>query len=197
MSNKFMFSEEIKFAELTHDKWDDIEKLFGPKGACAGCWCMWWKLSKSQFEKQKGEKNKKAFKKIVHSNHVPGIIAYYKNEPIGWCAIEPRASFKRLKTSRILQPVDKQQVWSIVCFFIKKEFRRKGVSAELIKAAVKFAQKRKAKIIEGYPLDLSEKEDYPDTFAYHGTMSSFEAAGFKEVLRRSDTRPIMRLYITK
>lgn len=189
--------DKLSFYPLTHKRWDDIQKLFDSNGACAGCWCMWWRLSNSQFENQKGWKNKKAFKKIVLSEEVPGIIAFYKNEPIGWCAIEPRATFKRLETSRILQPVDKQQVWSIVCFFIKKEFRRKGISVELIKAAVNYAREKKAKIIEGYPLDLSKKKNYPDTFAYHGTMSSFEAAGFKEVLRRSETRPIMRFYITK
>jgi len=188
---------DLKFYPLKQSYWDDIEKLFGPKGACAGCWCMWWKLTKSQFEKQKGEKNKKAFKKIVQSDQVPGIIAYYKDEPVGWCAIEPREKYKRLDTSRILQPVDDKSVWSIVCFFIKKEYRRKGVSKALIIAAVNYAKKKKAKVIEGYPIDLSKKENYPDTFAYHGSMSSFKAAGFKEVLRRSETRPIMRYYISK
>ena len=188
---------DFNFRPLTPQYWKDIEKLFGPKGACAGCWCMWWKLSKSQFENQKGEKNKKAFKKIVRLNQIPGIIAYCKGEPVGWCAIEPREVYKKLETSRILQPVDDQLVWSIVCFYIKKEYRRKGVSKALIKAAVDYAKKKKAKVIEGYPLDLSKKEKYPDAFAYHGTMSSFKAAGFKEVLRRSETRPIMRYYISK
>ena len=189
--------KELNFSELTPDKWKDIEKLFGPKGASAGCWCMWWKLSKLQFEKQIGEKNKKAFKNTVQSNHVPGIIAYYKGEPVGWCAIEPRESFSRLESSQILKPVDDKPVWSIVCFYIKKEFRRVGVSKALIKAAVNYARKKKAKIVEGYPLDLSKKEKYPGAVVYHGTMSSFEAAGFREVLRRSDTRPIMRYYISK
>ena len=188
---------DLNFYPLKQNMWNDFEKLFGPKGACAGCWCMWWKLSNSQFENQKGEKNKKAFKKIVQSEQVPGIIAYYKDEPVGWCAIEPRESFKRLETSRILKPVDDKNVWSIVCFYIKKEYRRKGVSKALIKAAVDYAKKKRAKVIEGYPIDLSKKENYPDAFAYHGSMSSFKAAGFKEVLRRSETRPIMRYYISK
>lgn len=187
-------NNKITFLPLTTDNWNDFEKLFGPNGACAGCWCMWWKLSKKQFENQKGDKNKKAIKKRVSSNEVPGIIAYYKNEPVGWCAIEPRESFKRLETSRILKPVDDKPVWSIVCFFIEKDFRKKGLSTELIKAAVKYAAKKKAKIVEGYPIDLSDNKNYPDTFAYYGTMSAFEKAGFKEVIRRSEKRPVMRYY---
>ncbi len=190
-------ASSIKYKLLTPDCWNDIMKLFGKRGACGGCWCMWWKLSKAQFENQKGEKNKQALYKRVNSNEVPGIVAYHKNEPVGWCAVEPRSSFKRLEKSRILKPVDDEPVWSIVCFFIQKEFRRKGVSAELIKAAVNYARKKKAKIVEGYPLDLSKEEKYPDAFAYHGIMSSFESAGFREVLRRSETRPIMRYFISK
>ena len=185
----------IIYHSLTKERWDDFEKLFGPNGACAGCWCMWWKLSKKEFENQKGEKNKKAIKKRVFAEEVPGIIAYYKNEPVGWCAIEPRESYKRLETSRILKPVDDKPVWSIVCFFIKKDFRRMGLSVNLIRAAVDYARKKRAKIVESYPIDLMENKSYPDTFAYYGTKSAFEKAGFKEVARRSEKRPIMRFYI--
>ncbi len=183
------------FEPLTKERWNDIEKLFGANGASGGCWCMWWKLSKAQFESNKGEKNKKAFKKIVQSDKVPGIIAYYKNEPAGWCAIEPRELYKRLEKSRILKPVDDKPVWSIVCFFIKKNFRRKGISVGLLKAAVKYAKKNGAKVVEGYPIDLKDNKNYPDVFVYHGTKTAFEKAGFKEVLRRSETRPIMRCYL--
>lgn len=187
--------DRIKFKLLTKDRWPDAEELFGPRGACAGCWCMWWKLPKKQFEEQKGEGNRIAFKKSVVANEAPGIIAYHNNEPVGWCAVEPRRGYKKLETSRILKPVDDKPVWSIVCFFVKREYRRKGLTVELIKAAVSHAAKRKAKIVEGYPVDMTKKDNYPDTFAYHGTMSAFEKAGFKEVLRRSDSRPIMRYYI--
>ncbi len=182
------------FRPLTKDRWNDIEKLFGANGASGGCWCMWWKLSKAQFENQKGEKNKKAFKKIVSSNEIPGIIAYCKNEPVGWCAIEPRSAYKRLETSRILKPADDKPVWSIVCFFVKKNFRRQGITVELLNAAVTYAKKKGAKIVEGYPLDLKANKKYPDAFAYHGTKTAFEKAGFREIIRRSETRPIMRFY---
>jgi GNAT superfamily N-acetyltransferase len=195
MPKKNDIASSFKFLTLTPSRWPDAEKLFGPKGACAGCWCMWWKLSKKEFEEGKGDKNKKAFKKRVVSNGIPGIIAYDKNEPVGWCAVEPRSSYKKFETSRVLKPVDDKPVWSIVCFFIKKEYRRKGLSTELIESAVKHAAKKKAKIVEGYPVDMKGKKDYPDTFAYYGTKSAFEKAGFKEVLRRSETRPIMRYYI--
>jgi hypothetical protein len=74
---------KLKFYPLTSDRWKDFEKLFGSNGACGGCWCMWWRLKRSQYEKQKGTGNKKSIKKIVNLGTVPGILAYENECPIG------------------------------------------------------------------------------------------------------------------
>ncbi len=50
------------------------------------------------------------------------------------------------------------------------------------------------KIVEGYPI-APKKDKVPDVFAYTGFLSAFQSAGFVEVARRSETRPIMRFYI--
>lgn len=184
---------KLKFKVLTPSRWKDLEKLFGERGACGGCWCMWWKLSRKDFENQKGIKNKKAFQKIVSNNERPGILAYYKNEPIGWCAMAPRDKYPLLKNSRVLKIVDDQKAWSVVCFFIEKSFRNKGVPVELLKSAIQFVKKSGGKIIEGYPIEPKKKT--ANVFAWTGFASSFKKAGFKEVARRSPTRPIMRRYL--
>lgn len=176
----------------TPDRWSDVEELFGERGACGGCWCMFWRLPRKDFETNKGLGNKRAFKKLVSSKTPPGIIAYFDHEPIGWCAIAPREHYVALERSRILKPIDDQAVWSVSCLFVRKDFRRKGVSAELLRASVKFAAKQGGKIVEGYPVEPS-MEKMPDPFLWHGIPSAFKAAGFKEVLRRSKSRPIMRI----
>lgn len=176
---------------LTSDRWDDLERLFGDRGACGGCWCMFWRLTHSQFNKQKGTGNKKAFKKIIESGEIPGILAYGDGEPVGWCCIAPRERFSTLERSRILKRVDEQPVWSVVCFFIAKPHRQKGVTIKLLQSAIEFAKERGAKIVEGYPVE-PKKDKTPDVFAYTGLASAFRKAGFKEVIRRSETRPIMR-----
>lgn len=182
----------LTFQPLTMKRWSDFEKLFGERGACGGCWCMSWRLKRSDFIKQKGEKNKKAMKKIVSSGEVPGIIAYSEGEPIAWCSVAPREKFPALERSRVLARVDEKSVWSIVCLFIAKPFRRKGVSAKLLRASVEYAKKHGTKIVEGYPFEL--KTDLPDPFVWTGLASAYRKAGFVEVLRRSKTRPIMRYY---
>jgi len=155
---------------------------------------MWWRLKRSEFERQKGEENRRAFKNIVDSSQIPGILAYANGQPIAWCSVAPRETYSTLQRSRILKPVDNEPVWSIVCFFVAKQYRRKGVTVKLLKAAKEYVRIQGGEILEGYPLE-PKKSKIPDAFAYTGLASAFRNAGFVEVLRRSETRPIMRYVI--
>jgi GNAT superfamily N-acetyltransferase len=194
MSSKSVTPSNLKFHPVTPKRWKDLDTLFGERGACGGCWCMWWRLSRSQFNKEKGKRNKKALKKIVDSGEIPGILAYADGEPIGWCSVAPRERFSVLERSRILKRIDEKPVWSVVCFFVAKPFRQKGVTIELLKAAIEYAKKHRARIVEGYPIE-PKKTKMPDVFANTGLASAFRQSGFVEVLRRSDTRPIMRYFV--
>jgi GNAT superfamily N-acetyltransferase len=179
---------------LTFDRWADFERLFGARGACGGCWCMWWRLTAKEFEKRKGAGNKQAMKALVRGGEVPGLLAYDGDEAVGWCAVAPRSAYTRLGRSRILRPVDDADVWSVVCFFVAKDWRRRGVTTALLGAAAKHVKSRGGKVIEGYPVQPA-KGKMPDAFAYPGLAAGFKAAGFEEVARRSPTRPIMRCYL--
>jgi GNAT superfamily N-acetyltransferase len=155
---------------------------------------MWFRLSRKQFEAGKGEGNRKAMKSLVESGTVPGILAYYEDRAVGWCSVAPREDYPRLEGSRILKPVDDKAVWSIVCLFVTKRYRRTGVSTRLVRAAVDYVRERGGAIVEGYPIE-PKKAPTPDAFAFHGLASSYLDAGFKEVARRSRHRPIMRRMI--
>jgi GNAT superfamily N-acetyltransferase len=186
--------KKFTFRPLTYERWKDFEKLFGPRGACAGCWCTYWILKRSEFDAlRKDDSTKKFFKKIIKKGPPPGILSYEGNTAVGWCAIQPRKNYPVLQNSRILKPVDDKPVWSIVSFYIQSKYRKQGLTVSLIKEAVKFANSRGAKIIEGYPVE--PKKITAPVFIYTGIASAFRKAGFKEVARRSETRPIMRKVI--
>jgi GNAT superfamily N-acetyltransferase len=193
---KHRSSKSLTFRPLTLARWADLELLFGERGACGGCWCMWWRLKRSDFERRKGAGNKRAMKAIVRSGGIPGILAYAGKQPIGWCAVAPREYYGTLERSRILKPVDHRPVWSVVCFFVEKAYRGTGVSVELLRAAVAHAKRHGARIVEGYPVE-PKQDRMPDAFAWFGLASAFQRAGFEEVARRSPTRPIMRFYVRK
>jgi GNAT superfamily N-acetyltransferase len=192
-TGKIKFKSKFQFYLLRKNNWKDFETLFGERGACGGCWCMSWLLTKKEFDANKGAGNKRKMKKLVESNAEPGILAYFNNEAIGWCAIAPRENFIRLEKSKVLKRIDDEAVWSIPCFFIKKEFRRKGLSTEILKAAAEYCKSKGVNIVEGYPAEPYAK-NIPAAFAWTGFPSSFRKAGFKEVERRSKSRPIMRYY---
>ena len=187
-------SIKLEFHPFSGDRWDDFSLLFGKSGACGGCWCMWWRQTAKEYEASKGEKNRRKMKKIVTSGEKPGVIAYIDGKPVGWCAVAPREEYPRLARSRILKPVDDTPVWSIVCLFVSKEHRGMGVSSALIKAAVEFVCERGGGTIEAYPVEPKSSR-MPDTFAFHGLAKSYARAGFIEVARRSETRPVMRYEI--
>jgi len=188
---------ELSFHPLTLERWKDFENLFGEKGACAGCWCMFWFMSKKEYdEKRKDGRTKKEMKKMVKDKIEPGIMAYDDDKPIGWIAIQPRERYFRLSNSKILQPVDDKPVWSIVCFFVHKDYRKMGISVELIKNACSFVASKGGTIVEAYPTETKTKNSAP-VFIYTGTFAAFKKAGFKEVARRSETRPIMRLDVKR
>jgi GNAT superfamily N-acetyltransferase len=187
-------SAEYAIHPVTPERWPDLEALFGPHGACAGCWCMWWRLSRAQFGEQArggGAANHEALKAIVDSGQVPGLLAYAGDTPVGWCAIAPRATYPTLQRSTVLGPVDDKPVWSIACFYIHRKHRRQGLTRALIDAALRYAAGQGARLVEAYPVE-PPTEKIASGSAFTGLASTFRDAGFVEVARRSPTRPIMR-----
>jgi len=191
-----MKEQKFRFLPASEDKWKDVESLFGENGACGGCWCMSWLLSAAEFNTNKGAGNKRKLRKLITEGVEPGIIAYSGETPVAWCAFGKRETYKRLLASRTLKPVDDREVYSIVCFYIKKEFRNRGLSGELIKAAIKEIKKRKGKIVEAYPV-IPYSDNMPAAFAWTGIHSAYVKAGFTEAARRSNSRPVMRKSVNR
>ncbi|HEY0070782.1 MAG TPA: GNAT family N-acetyltransferase [Chloroflexia bacterium] len=179
---------------LSVENWSDLERLFGVRGACGGCWCAWWLLPRKQYEAQKGEGNKQAMRARVESGEVPGLLGYLDGEPVAWCAVQPREAYPTLERSRTLARVDERLVWSVVCLFVARRHRRRGLSVQMLLGAVEHARREGATIVEGYPVE-PRSDSMPDAFAWTGTSAAYRSAGFVEVARRSETRPIMRYFI--
>jgi GNAT superfamily N-acetyltransferase len=191
---------QLTFRPLSQKNWPDLEALFGTRGASGGCWCMWWRLKRSEYEEKKGDGNRVLFQKVLTSGAPTGVLGYADGKPVAWCAIAPRQDYPALARSRVLMPVDDKPVWSVTCFYVARAWRRSGLTPELLKAAVQYARKRGATIVEGYPHDLPSRKGnatttLPDAFAWTGFASAFRQAGFQEVARRSKSRPIMRLVV--
>jgi GNAT superfamily N-acetyltransferase len=194
-SSRAVSMAELVFCPLTPDRWAALEALFGPHGAYAGCWCMWWRLSRAEFGRQSGEQRKAGLKELVDSGHVPGILAYLDEKPVAWVSVAPRETYPPLERSRALKRVDEQPVWSIVCFFVAKPCRGQGLMVDLLRGAVAYAAQNGARIVEAYPVDPGERTVRGSSEGYMGLASAFQRAGFVEVARRTPRQLVMRYTI--
>ena len=191
MATEREHSPSIEFHPVTPDRWDDLEALFGARGACGGCWCMWWRLPRKTFDAGKGAGNRAAFRDIVLAAEVPGILAYHDSAAVGWCSVSPRERFPTLERSRALRRIDAEPVWSVTCLFVARGYRRRRVGVALLAAAFEFARSRGARVVAGGAVQ-PRPATMPDPFVWPGPRSAFVAAGFVEVARGPTGRPIMR-----
>jgi len=192
-------NEAFVVLPATAERWPDVEMLFGGHGAFAGCWCMYWRLNRTDFKQMKGDGTKAALRDMIYKNQTPGLLAFEKDRAVGWCSLGPRESYAALENSRILKRIDDQPVWSIVCFFVAKASRRKGVLSALLHNALRYAKEQNAIILEGYPIDITTPKlaghKLTSPSGCMGIASVFREAGFIEVGRASETQLIMRCYL--
>jgi GNAT superfamily N-acetyltransferase len=151
---------------------------------------MWFRLSNKEWGTQNGEQRKQGLQNLVEAGTPTGLLAYAGEKPVGWISLGPRPDFKRLEKSRLAKPVDDRPVWSVVCFFVEKHYRRQGLTVSLLKAGIEFARQNGASILEGYPVD--DPGEKQDPFVFVGLYDAFVKAGFEVAARRLEHRPIMR-----
>lgn len=184
-------AEEFTLRPLTPATWGDLETLFGlPGGSMVrGCWCMHYRKTGSSA--CTAAENKSALRRLVDDGASPGLIGYAGDAPAGWISLGPRPEYLRLRRSPIMKPVDSTEVWSIVCSYVPRRYRGRGLQHALLAAAIGFARHSGARMLEAYPVDKPGRSH--DDFMFFGSRSLYERAGFTEAARRSPTRVVMRL----
>jgi GNAT superfamily N-acetyltransferase len=178
---------DLTIRPLTPDQWPALEDLFGEHGACNGCWCMYWRIG-SAYRQRPREENKAAFREVVRNGPPPGLLAFDGDVAVGWCQLTPCDALPWLDRTWRLKRVDDVPVWSLSCFYMRKGYRKRGVTSTLIAEALKVAKSAGAPALEAYPLDASLTPSASGT----GYVSTFERAGFKIVARHAPPRPIVR-----
>jgi GNAT superfamily N-acetyltransferase len=190
---------KIAVHPATPERWPDVEAVFKAKGCSVArsCWCMFYRRSGEAPSlpagASRGESNRRSLRRLVDKGSVPGLIAYRDGAPVGWVSLAPREQFLRLEKSPVMKPVDDKPVWSVICFVVPAEHRGQGVARALLEAAVKFARKNGAKLVEGYPIDRPTRSS--DDTMWFGSKSMYDRAGFEEVARRKPARPVVRLAV--
>jgi len=195
-------TEAITIVSVADAAWDDVQTVFGTRGDASRCWCQYFKLPNAEFDSAERERRCGPMleEQVRENDPAPGVIAYLGDEPVGWCAVEPKPNYQRLRRSTIVkegsrQDPDDASVWAVTCFVVRVGFRKRGVGAALFRGAVEQARALGARVVEGYPVDTSERTGAPAAELYHGTVSLFERAGFAVVGRPTRDRAVVELVL--
>lgn len=193
-----MTESRVTVESVDAGSWNDLRAVVGTTGDAPGCWCQWFKVRRSEMQ----ELSRDDLADRLHASVAagsPGVLARIDGEPVGWAAVEPFSAYPALGRSPITrrQEGDPADPWAVTCFVVRREHRRQGVAAELLRGAVEHARAHGAEVVEGYPVDPEVRPSLTASERYHGTVSLFSSAGFEVVRRPSATRAVMRLAVAR
>jgi GNAT superfamily N-acetyltransferase len=176
--------EELEFHEVNAGRWKDFERLFESRGGPKSCWCMVHRATPEEAKHRDGASRKRAMARRVASGIPIGLLGYSNGEPVAWCSVAPRSTYRRL----VPDDGPDEGIWSIACFFVVKRFRGHRITRRIIQAAVQHARLKGATAVEAYPVD----RDSP-SYLFMGFVTTFERSGFRELGRMGKRRHVMRL----
>ena len=179
--------DQIRYRAVTRKTLNDLAAFSACHGKFAYCSCMRWRMRSSEFQKSTKESRAKRLGQMVSAGLPVGVLACAGKEPIGWCSIAPRESYEALERYKALARIDNASVWSVVCFFVDRGFRRKQVTLGLLKAGLEYARSQGAKVVEGYPVEPGSR-----LYSYMGSPATFRKAGFQDVTPDGQQRKVFR-----
>jgi len=178
---------ERAFHPVTSARWDDLAALFAANGNPNYCWCQRWRLPSGEYAMLSTAERRAKLLKQVEDDVPIGLLAYQDGEPVGWCSVAPRETYQAVERSRVIARGEGEDVWSIVCLFIARTARGKGLTGELLEAAARYARENGASTVEGYPV-----LDRGKSYRWMGSERAFKSASFVRAGEPSNGRVTMR-----
>jgi len=185
-------SPALAFHPVTRERLPDLERFSREHGKFRWCSCMRWRMTSTQFKESTGQQRAAALVGLVQGGTPVGVLAFAQDRPVGWCSVAPRETYEGLARYKALPRLDDAPVWSVVCFFIDRRFRRQGVMLGLLSAGVDYAVSCGASIVEGYPV-----APHSGLYTFMGSPATFLRAGFVDVTPGGWERRVMRYLVSE
>jgi len=177
----------LTFRPVTKATRPNFEAFFNSRGAPHFCWCMVWRRTSEEAKQRAPLDRKRQMMKRIAAGTPIGLLAYDKDEAVGWVSIAPRETYRNLGGP---EAKSGEIVWSIVCFFVPRKRRGAGLVRQLIAGAVDHARENGATIVEAYPVP----PDAP-SYRFMGFVPVFTAAGFTDEGMAGVRRHVLRLQV--
>ncbi|MDQ6884492.1 MAG: GNAT family N-acetyltransferase [Candidatus Dormibacteraeota bacterium] len=163
--------------------WPDFARLVERhNGVWGGCWCMAFH-AEGVGRSTTAAQNRSAKKCRVREGRTHAALVYDGPTCVGWCQFGPTDELPRIKHRRAyLAGLITLPDWRITCFFIDREYRRRGVASAGLKGALREIAQLGGGTVESYP-EASDGRSVSSSFLYNGTVSMFESNGFERTRR--------------
>lgn len=190
---------EVK--ELTSTTWPDFQKFFAKhNGVQGGCWCTFYHHAEGRLLRQTLDRkdaialNRREKKALVEHDRTHGILVYAGDQAVGWCQYGPKEELPRIDAGNNYRRLDLsddqgKKLWRLTCFFVDRDFRKKGVAGVALRAALKSISSQGGGIVEAYPPTSKEGGSWALWF---GTVAMFEREGFKAHAKLGEKHLLMR-----
>jgi GNAT superfamily N-acetyltransferase len=180
---------KLTFKPVTRSTRDDFIEVFAGRGGPKHCWCMLWRTNRDEIKDTKGPARKGQILSRVDAGTPIGLVGYAGGAPVAWVSVAPKPTF----TGNLGGPdsVPEDKVWSLTCMYMRTALRGEGAGHQLIEAAIRYAEKRGAKVLEAYPVDPESP-----SYRHMGFIPAFEAAGFREVGTAGTRRHVLQLTLS-
>jgi GNAT superfamily N-acetyltransferase len=197
-------SDPVRVVPANRASCEDLLTVFRTRGSSAGCFCQRYKLAPGEaFVKFPREERRERLleQTLCGERDAPatsGLVAYLGDEPVGWCAVEPRPAYfglarvYRLPWEGRAEDKADEGVWAVTCVLVRAGYRKRGIAYALASAAVDHARRSGARALEAYPY-RSEVGEITWDEIHVGAESIFAAAGMREVTRPGKRRLVMRV----
>lgn len=207
----------LSVKELSLNTWPDFEWLFSRGNGWDFCWCIHFQrpcgLPRSQWlssRAERGLRNHREKRALAGEKRAHGILVYADDSPVGWCQYGPREELPRFDNSAnyrtLALPAVTKRLWRISCFVVDRKYRRRGVAAIALSAALDSIKRQGGGLVEAFPVrdwkDLRRSEfqrrgRVPSfgNVSTHGTVSMFTKEGFKKVAPFGNINVLMRRII--
>ncbi len=197
-------TDEVRVVPANEASWEDIQAVFGTRGSAASCQCQRYKLERGEaFSKFPAAERARRLREQTHpatpgADTTTGLVAYLDEDPVGWCAVQPRTAYPALlRVYRTpwegrSEDKDDDSIWAVTCVFVRAGFRKRGIAYALAQGAVAYARDHGARALEAYPMRSGTGEITWDEI-HVGAQSVFAAAGMREVSRPGVRRAVMRV----
>lgn len=181
----------------------DLETVFGDRGGAAECRCQRYRLARGEsFANTPVEERAERLREQTGCGDAgaastSGLVAYLGDDPVGWCAVAPRADYAGLvrnanQTAWRGRTEDRGDpgIWAVTCVLTRAGWRGLGIATALVASTADHARQRGARALEAYPITVASAtwgEEHP------GPLAIYLAAGFTVVARPSTRRAVVRI----